>query len=96
MRIVIENDQPEKDQGFQVGPGVDAETVVDAGPAPAALLRRFGRIPEHSAADVADDDSFRGKEELNPLRAGAAAARREQAAPSNDAEWGDDADEDTE
>jgi len=83
MRIVIETD------GADDGPGANraADTergalTLDGGPAPAALLRQFGRIPEaeaHTAGAQAAAtgepgtvaaDSEGGEERLNPLRHG--------------------------
>lgn len=96
MRVVIESDQPDKDQGIGVGPGDGAQTVIDAGPAPASLLRRFGRVPEHAAEAMEEDAALRDEEGLNPLRAGAAAARHARAEEPEDAEPGDVAHEDAE
>jgi len=52
MRIVIETDQPDDSQGpSRLSSETPRETVVtlDGGPAPAALLRQFGRIPQPQA-----------------------------------------------
>jgi hypothetical protein len=79
MRIVIE-----ADDGAVVetrGGVADGEGIVDAGPAPAALLKRFSRPPAESATVVVGEIGAirperrkKGGEGLNPLRAGEAVA----------------------
>ena len=50
MRIVIETDQPDEGQSSTRAARAQRQAVVlDGGPAPAALLRRFGRIPQDQA-----------------------------------------------
>jgi hypothetical protein len=95
MRIVIETtDQPEPNQAnLAIVQTQRAAEVRDGGPAPAALLRRFGRIPEAFAAqesattadparaDRLEDElseSDGGAAKLNPLRHGAAVAAQRQ------------------
>jgi hypothetical protein len=47
MRIVIETEQPGEGDGSTRSAGIERQpTDFDGGPAPAVLLRRFGRIPE--------------------------------------------------
>ena len=58
MRIIIETDQPDESQR----PSRPAETqrgtmTLDGGPAPAALLRQFGRIPDTQAQTQEPDQA---------------------------------------
>jgi hypothetical protein len=47
MRILIETEQPGEGDGSTRSAGIERQpTDLDGGPAPAVLLRRFGRIPE--------------------------------------------------
>jgi len=94
MRIVIETD--DADDGQDRNRAVETERgaqTLDGGPAPAALLRQFGRIPEtepHTAgaqpaatgeAGAVAADSEGGQARLNPLRHGeAVATQRPEAA----------------
>lgn len=76
MRIVIEHDQPDEGQGTaSTGATQTTPAVFDGGPAPAALLRQFGRLPEageqaHPHAGVRPDDRDGGEMTQNPLRRG--------------------------
>jgi hypothetical protein len=79
MRIVIEDDKEPTIEGAH--PAIAAGEVVDAGPAPTALIRQFA--PELVVEQEQDEKAEkprrpRGKAETpaNPLRAGAAVARR--------------------
>jgi hypothetical protein len=86
MRIVIETDQPDEGQGTtRLATTEHVAVVLDGGPAPAALLRRFGRIPEAqaeiAAAEAAVDrtaESEGGEMTPNPLRYGEAVATQRQ------------------
>jgi hypothetical protein len=78
MRIVIETD-PQSDNVRSITTDASAEaiTILEGGPAPAMLLRQFGRVPP---AETFEDESGGQAPEsrdhpLNPLRSGAAAAR---------------------
>jgi hypothetical protein len=82
MRIVIDTDQPDEGQGTTRVAGTEHGGVdLDGGPAPAALLRRFGRIPAvHAeiaapeAAEARAPESEGGEMIANPLRHGEAVA----------------------
>lgn len=86
MRIVIETDQPDEGQGTtRVGATERVAVVLDGGPAPTALLRRFGRIPEAQAETAAaeaavgrEPESEGGEMTPNPLRYGEAVATQRQ------------------
>lgn len=82
MRIVIETDQHTdelKSVTTQTAETAASATIIDGGPAPAALLRQFGRVTESSGAQV-DEEEGAGPaayeetpmESLNPLRRGQA------------------------
>ena len=56
MRIVIDTDQPDDGRGTtRVAETERGAVDLDGGPAPAALLRRFGRIPEVHAEIAAPE-----------------------------------------
>jgi hypothetical protein len=87
MRIVIETDSADDGQGTsRAAETAQGSQTLDGGPAPAALLRRFGRIPHAEAhnkdaqtaasgeAGAAAADSEGGQSGLNPLRHGEAIA----------------------
>lgn len=82
MRIVIDTDQPDEGRGTtRVAETERGAVDLDGGPAPAALLRRFGRIPEvHAeiaapeAAEARAPESEGGEMTPNPLRHGEAVA----------------------
>lgn len=91
MRIVIDTNQPDEGQGpsqiavTQMAETQSAGAALDGGPAPVALMRQFGRIPEATAetteapaagGETAPGES--GETPLNPLRHGAAAAMERQ------------------
>jgi hypothetical protein len=91
MRIVIDTDQPDEGQDprqiavTQMAGTQSAGTALDGGPAPVALMRRFGRIPEATAetaeAETAGGEAAPGESgeaPPNPLRHGAAAAMERQ------------------
>ena len=94
MRIVIDTSQPDEGQDpsqvavAQMAGTQGAGAALDGGPAPVALLRQFGRIPEAVAetteveareGGVAEGGVAEGGEvPLNPLRQGAAAAMERQ------------------
>ena len=61
MRIVIDTGQPDEGQGpSQIAVTQGAGAALDGGPAPVALVRRFGRIPtataETTAAEAAEGE----------------------------------------
>jgi hypothetical protein len=90
MRIVIETSQEDDRPGTPRAAETEVGTMVlDGGPAPAALLRRLGRIPEAKAEEAGTGTTaapeagaagvtapeIEGEEApLNPLRYGAAVA----------------------
>ena len=91
MRIVIDTDQPDEGQGpseiavTQMAGTQSAGAALDGGPAPVALMRQFGRIPEATAetteapaawGEAAPGES--GETPPNPLRHGAAVAMERQ------------------
>ena len=89
MRIVIDTDQPDEGQGpsqiavTQMAGTQSAGAALDGGPAPVALVRRFGRIPEATAetAEAAAGEAGPGESgeaPPNPLRRGAAVAMERQ------------------
>jgi hypothetical protein len=86
MRIVIDIEEPDEGRGRAMTAATErAPVVLDGGPAPAALLRRFGRIPElppESAETRGDierpDDSEGGEMAPNPLRYGESIATQRQ------------------
>ena len=91
MRIVIDTDQPDEGQGpsqiavTQMAETQSAGAALDGGPAPVALMRQFGRIPEAAAetteAEAAGGEAApgeNGETPLNPLRHGAAVAMEGQ------------------
>jgi len=59
MRIIIETDQPDDSQGPSRPAETQRETMttLDGGPAPAALLRQFGRIPDTQAQTQEPDQA---------------------------------------
>jgi len=91
MRIVIESEENvtiETERPSTEPPAKLARQVIDAGPAPADLLRRFGRVPpteaeargletreEGASSPTKPSSSSVAETPLNPLRAGAAVAR---------------------
>jgi hypothetical protein len=91
MRIVIDTDQPGEGQDpsqiavSQMAGTQSAGAALDGGPAPVALMRRFGRIPE-ATAETAEAEAAgggaapgeSGETPLNPLRHGAAVAAERQ------------------
>lgn len=91
MRIVIETDESDKQQSAHAVGLPGSVPVLDGGPAPVALLRRMGRVPDIRGEDEYEDDESK----LNPLRQGSAVAGRrydsgDRAAAGNDAMEGDD------
>jgi hypothetical protein len=86
MRIVIETDEPDEGQGTtRVAATERVAVVLDGGPAPAALLRQFGRIPEAQAETAAAEavvertpESEGGEMAPNPLRHGESVATQRQ------------------
>jgi hypothetical protein len=84
MRIVIETDQHAdelKSVTAATAEAAGAATIIDGGPAPAALLRQFGRVTEPTGAQVDEEEGAGAaahdemvEEPLNPLRRGHAIA----------------------
>lgn len=81
MRIVIETDHSDTTATTVAATASQADPdVLDGGPAPAALLRQFGRIEHaHNAADAGEAPEAieaieGGAAPPNPLRQGAEAA----------------------
>lgn len=92
MRIVIEDEQEPTSSGLR--PSIATGEVVDAGPAPTALIRRFApeliveQDEELAKPEKKGRQKKKGETPANPLRAGAAVAREyvgaETAAPAAD------------
>lgn len=85
MRIVIDTEGPDEGQApATTATSKSAPVVFDGGPAPAALLRRFGRIPDAlepvktMGGREPSEDSEGGEMVQNPLRLGESMARQRQ------------------
>jgi hypothetical protein len=75
MRIVIETDPSDEGRSTtQAAERQRGDLVLDGGPAPTALLRRFGRLPEARAEAEGEEPGESAQAVLNPLRHGAAVA----------------------